>query len=297
MINSKLIGEKIALARKKHNLSQAELALKISISAQAVGKWERGESLPDITTLIRLAEIMGVDLNYFSERFLSANAENSTNEEIQKQPAAKKEKMLGWNMSEGNWLNADFSGLKNLHEKFSSSNMKNCKFVGSSLSGLLLKGNNIDGCDFSHSDISNSQIQGSNLGNNLFNNCSLQGAAFVKSNIEKCDFTDADFTEATFKASNFAKNTLANARFKNTLFTETAIDETVFSGTLEDCTFENCAFYRVKFEQATLKNTFFKNNKNLKRITFTDCKADRITYEFLKSGKADLTGITLIMDR
>jgi len=32
----------------------------------------------------------------------------------------------------------------------------------------------------------------------------------------------------------------------------------------------------------------------LKRIRFIDCKADRITYEFLKQGKADLSGITLL---
>ena len=44
-------------------------------------------------------------------------------------------------MSSGNWIDADFSGLKNLQEKFSSSNMKNCKFIGSELSGLILKSN------------------------------------------------------------------------------------------------------------------------------------------------------------
>lgn len=69
MFNSKSIGNKIAEARKKNNLSQAELAQQIAISPQAVGKWERGESLPDISTLIRLAELVGVDLHYFSDKF------------------------------------------------------------------------------------------------------------------------------------------------------------------------------------------------------------------------------------
>jgi hypothetical protein len=31
-------------------------------------------------------------------------------------------------MSSGNWVDADFSGLNNLKDKFSTSNMKNCKF-------------------------------------------------------------------------------------------------------------------------------------------------------------------------
>jgi len=69
MLNSKSIGNKIAEARKKINLSQAELAQQVSISPQAVGKWERGESMPDITSLNRLAEIFGVDLNFFLTAF------------------------------------------------------------------------------------------------------------------------------------------------------------------------------------------------------------------------------------
>ena len=73
MPNSKSIGNKIAEARKKINLSQATLAQQIAISPQAVGKWERGESLPDIVTLNKLAALLGVDLNYFSDTFLSAD--------------------------------------------------------------------------------------------------------------------------------------------------------------------------------------------------------------------------------
>jgi len=56
------IGDKIAEARKKISISQAQLAERLFISPQAVGKWERGESMPDITTFNRLAEILGVDL-------------------------------------------------------------------------------------------------------------------------------------------------------------------------------------------------------------------------------------------
>ena len=78
MLNTKMIGNKIAEARKKINISQAQLAERLFISSQAVGKWERGESMPDIITFNRLAEILGVDLNYFSENFQSAATENST---------------------------------------------------------------------------------------------------------------------------------------------------------------------------------------------------------------------------
>jgi transcriptional regulator with XRE-family HTH domain len=70
-METKKIGNKITEARKKVNISQAQLAERLFISPQAVGKWERGESMPDIVTFSRLAEILGVDLNYFSENFQS----------------------------------------------------------------------------------------------------------------------------------------------------------------------------------------------------------------------------------
>jgi uncharacterized protein YjbI with pentapeptide repeats len=329
MLNSKMIGNKITEARKKINISQAQLARLLFISPQAVGKWERGESMPDIITLNRLAEILGVDLNYFSEGVEPVAGESDSHgvppaELSEKQPvesdsyrvpSGNKKEKLSWDMSRGNWVDADFSGLKNLHEKFSSSNMQRCRFIGSDLSGLLLKTNNVNGCDFSGSDISRSHIQGSNLSNNVFKDCNLKETEFSKSNIDSCDFSGADFagtefsgsyitgcdfsgadfTGSTFKSGGFQKNPIANAVWNRTSFNAMWIVDIVFDGTVEDCSFENCAFKKVTFRNATLINNFFKiKNKSLKGILFIDCKADRMTYEFLKAGKADLSGITLL---
>jgi uncharacterized protein YjbI with pentapeptide repeats len=296
-METKKIGNKIAEARKKINISQAKLAQRLFISSQAVGKWERGESMPDIITVNRLAEILGVDLNYFSENFQSVAIEIASNESLVKQstelPSVKQKNKLSWDMSHGNWMDADFSGLKNLHDKFSSSNMQRCMFIGSDMSGLLLKSNNVDSCDFSGSDFSRSHIQNSNLANNLFKDCSLKETEFSESYIYGCDFTGADFTGVVIKSGGFEKNTIANAIWNRTSFIDTQIADIVFAGTLENCYFENCAFTKVTFRNATIINTFFKN-KSLKRIRFIDCQADRMTYEFLKNGKADLTGITLL---
>ena len=181
------------------------------------------------------------------------------------------------------------------------------------LSGLLLKTNNVESCDFSGSDISSSQIQGSNLGKNIFKDCSLKEAEFSGSNISGCDFSGADFTGtefsktylsgcdftganftgAVFKSGGIQNNPMADAVWNRTSFNAMWIADVVFAGTLEDCYFENCKFTGVTFQNSTLINTFFKN-KTLKRIRFIDCQADRMTYEFLKNGKADLTGITLL---
>ncbi|MFA5330160.1 MAG: pentapeptide repeat-containing protein [Prolixibacteraceae bacterium] len=327
-METKMIGIKITEARKKVNISQAQLAERLFISPQAVGKWERGESMPDIITFNRLAEILGVDLNYFSENFQSGATEITHVEFSEKQPvelpSGNQMQKPSWDMSRGNWVDADFSGLKNLHEKFSSSNMQRCKFIGSDLSGLLLKTNNVDSCDFSGSDISNSHIQLSHLNKNIFKDCLLNEAEFSRSHINVCDFSGANFAGTKFsgsylygcdltgadftgvviksggfsgevvKSGGFGKNTIDNAVWNRTSFIDSQIADIAFTGTLDDCYFENCAFTRVTFQNATIINTFFKNNKKLKRIRFIDCKVDRITYEFLKQGNADLTGITLL---
>src|SRR5664279_4870791 len=113
MLNTTMIGNKIAEARKKINISQARLAERLFISSQAVGKWERGESMPDIITFNRLAEILGVDLNYFSESFQSAANESdryrmapveSLVKKSAELPSVKQKKKLNWDMSRGNWV-------------------------------------------------------------------------------------------------------------------------------------------------------------------------------------------------
>ncbi|HBZ35816.1 MAG TPA: hypothetical protein DEO33_05310 [Rikenellaceae bacterium] len=72
----------------------------------------------------------------------------------------------------------------------------------------------------------------------------------------------------------------------------TQFADIVFDGTFKDCSFDNCGFTRLTFQNATLTDTFFKG-RSLKRIRFIDCQADKMTYAFLKNGKADMTGITL----
>lgn len=297
MLTTQIIGSRIADARKKINISQASLAERLFISPQAVGKWERGESMPDIITLVRLAEIVGVDLNYFTDNKFPASAESvvkeTPTEPINESLANRQPKKPSWNMSMGNWADADFSGLKNLQEKFSASNLKNCKFAGSDLSGLILKANNVQGCDFTGSNISNSQHKTTHLSNNIFKDCNLQQTEFSLSSIINCDFTSADLSGVTIKLGSFKKNSMDLAIMNRVTFNATHISDTIFTGSLEDCSFVNCDFSRVSFQNATLVNTFFKSG-NLKKLKFINCQTDRMTYEFLKNGKADLRSITLI---
>ncbi len=49
--------------RKQKGYSQEELAAKLHVVRQTISKWEKGLSVPDADTLIRLAEIMEVSVS------------------------------------------------------------------------------------------------------------------------------------------------------------------------------------------------------------------------------------------
>lgn len=289
-------GIRIATARKAKNLSQAQLAQQLFISPQAVGKWERGESIPDIVTVGKLAHLLGVDLNYFSERSASTPAPIPVALPTERQMSAtpmKEPPNPTRDMSRFKWADADFSGLKDIHEKFSGSLLKNCKFIDSDLAGVLLEHNHMEGCDFRGANLNGSRLRSTHVANTRFNDCGLKEAEFNESVLKGCDFSGADLTDVVVRSSSFQKNTLTQTVLVRTTFRDTDLTDVLFEGTLEDCTFEDCGFTRVTFQNATLHNTFFKSQR-LRHIRFIGCTADRLTYEFLKNGKADVSGIVVL---
>ena len=58
-----IIADNISAYRKAKGLTQLEVAEALNYTDKAVSKWERAESIPDVTTLCRLAELYGVTLN------------------------------------------------------------------------------------------------------------------------------------------------------------------------------------------------------------------------------------------
>ncbi|MBR7007850.1 MAG: helix-turn-helix domain-containing protein [Ruminococcus sp.] len=55
--------------RTQSGMTQEELAEKLGVSRQAVAKWERGESVPDIDCCMKLAEIYGVTVDILVRSF------------------------------------------------------------------------------------------------------------------------------------------------------------------------------------------------------------------------------------
>lgn len=60
------LGERITQLREANKLSQYQLAQTLSVSRQAVSKWENDLSSPDAQNLIRLAEVLDTDIEYLT---------------------------------------------------------------------------------------------------------------------------------------------------------------------------------------------------------------------------------------
>lgn len=299
MVTAKFIGSKIISARKNVNLSQSALAQKIAISPQAVGKWERGESMPDIIVLNRLAEIMGVDLNYFSEKFASRETGiqgfENLDTDIYENDIPVKNKKNNWNMSESNWRHVDFSGIKNIYENFSSASIESCIFSNAELTNLQLRNNHFQSCDFSNAKFNGSIFRKSNLLKSKLTDCSFKECEFLHVNLSDCDFSNADFSKVSFENTSIEKCLMKDAVLNRTSFVNTELTGIRFEGIMDRCAFEKCIFSKVTFQNVKLMNTFFKYS-DLKRIKFIDCEADRLTYELLRHGKADLTQIKMVKE-
>ena len=59
-----IVAKNIAELRLLNNMTQLELAAKLNYSDKTISKWERGESSPDISVLVEIADLFGVTLDY-----------------------------------------------------------------------------------------------------------------------------------------------------------------------------------------------------------------------------------------
>lgn len=62
-----VIASNISDLRRKHNMTQLDLAEQLNYTDKAISKWERGESIPDVLVLKHIADLFGVTVDYFLE--------------------------------------------------------------------------------------------------------------------------------------------------------------------------------------------------------------------------------------
>lgn len=303
LMDIKNIGSKIVKARKKIDMSQAQLAQLLFISPQAVGKWERGESVPDIVTVSRLAEILAVDLNYFSEQFPSAVSE--TQQTAQQGPTHIRtvEKQLLTNFSGSNLPESDFAGVVAHDRKFNGSALRGANFENADLTGSLFTGSdmresNFDGanltdCTFSANDLSGVSFDKAVLVHTRFKASGLNGARFSDANLRNVILTKTDLRKTKFENCIFE-----GVDFKYSDLSGVCFDEQTFIAVM----FPNTALNNASFKGATLKNVSFRSTMALTNkyyraigtICFDGAKMDKLTYAALKGFGADLAKVITI---
>ena len=67
MIDNIQVGKTITKLRQNKNMTQQQLAAALSVSHQAVSKWETGAALPDVQTLVALTRLFGITIEQLLE--------------------------------------------------------------------------------------------------------------------------------------------------------------------------------------------------------------------------------------
>ena len=59
-----MLSKQITDLRKKQGISQSQLAKELNVSPSTIGMYEQGRRVPDLDTLIAMARLFNVSLDY-----------------------------------------------------------------------------------------------------------------------------------------------------------------------------------------------------------------------------------------
>lgn len=97
-MNYGTLGDRIKFHRKRLDMTQEQLAVRMGVSAQAVSKWENNQSCPDISVLPDLADVFGISVDELLGKGAAREAEIV-------EPEEKDESHYTWN-----WKNESKKG-------------------------------------------------------------------------------------------------------------------------------------------------------------------------------------------
>ena len=78
-----MLGRRIAALRRQAGLNQAELARQLQVSPSAIGMYEQGRREPSLDTLVAMARIFGVSLDYLATGITPAYREKDLMERVE----------------------------------------------------------------------------------------------------------------------------------------------------------------------------------------------------------------------
>ena len=90
-----MLAERIYTLRRKHGLSQEQLAEKIGVSRQSISKWESGLSTPELDKLMALSECFRISLDELTKEPAAGGALEENCAQVTKAPSSSTEKKVG----------------------------------------------------------------------------------------------------------------------------------------------------------------------------------------------------------
>ncbi len=309
-----MIGNKIAEARKKTNVTQGQIARLLFVSPQAVGKWERGESLPDLVTFSRLAEILGVDLNYFGENNRPGDEDTMASINKDKReggqtiqepetPAELPERRVLTNFNGSNLPDSDFAGVTARQGKFEGSMLRNSDFSGADLTGSKFTGSDLRDSNFDGANLTDCNFWARDLSGSSFRDTILVRTTFGASDLKGARFAGVRLTDAKLTVTDLRKTVFENCIFDGTDFGRSDLRGMCFDGhTFIGASFDNSALKETSFRGATFRNVAFRATMSLtnkyyraiKTIVFDGATMDKLTFNALRGIGADVSKVTVI---
>lgn len=107
------LGRKIYMLRKKHHITQEQLAKAVGVSTPAVSKWETGASMPDILLLAPIARKLHTTLDELFD-FREELSEEEIKELMESMRGTAREKGLAAAMEQGRSLVIQYPGADRL---------------------------------------------------------------------------------------------------------------------------------------------------------------------------------------
>lgn len=265
MISAKNIGKELSKCRKQANMSQQELAKHLGVTAQAISKWENGESLSDIVKLYEILKILNINANTFfnSIEQLEEDKDDETSNNYNEV-----------NLSFKKFSDVDFSKLEITEGKLRASSFLNVNFNATKFTRAIISANNFLNCDLSNSIINDSRIKSSSFKKTKFDLSSFEKLIISSTSFVDCPFQKIKINDTVFKTTQFKMNSISDSEVKNTKF--------------RMCDFKNFAFINTNFQNVAFELS------DVKHVVFQNCKMDRISYNLLAASKAKLNDVKII---
>ncbi|MDE5600944.1 MAG: helix-turn-helix domain-containing protein [Clostridia bacterium] len=234
MITPEIIGKNLVNARFDVGYTQKELADKLAVSPQNISKWERGVSVPDVITLMQIAEILNKDIKYFIESHYK-----EVTPVIPTPTVPAPVKYVDSVFSNTNWYKQRICEIKRIGIYLFNSIMRYSEF-----SSLSLEYCKIKDCELFHCGSSNLNIRDVEIRHSFFRFMKLNGATVtsckVNASFYHCEIKDSSFSATVFDSCNM------DAIFENCKFSRIAVKNCKKA---RHCSFIDCEMDKMS-EQA-----------------------------------------------